>query len=292
MISNNSNIRLNFKQTIRSFYVKARKRVHNESILKLRQKRLVMSVVKHFQPSTDAPQIYRPEGPLGGHYMRVPVQNVYPMVWGNFEPDVCNVIINTVKPAWTVLDIGAHIGHHTLLMAKIVERAGRVISFEPLPENQNLLEENVMLNGYQDNVRIERMAVADKTSLLRLHNFMDRSQAFLDGCSQEVATHEGDVVVPVCALDDYFELLDWPRVNFVKMDIEGAESRAIAGMREVIKRHRPIILMESHGEQARDGIQYLIDNGYQLNKLDPQGKPINYDIENSLLQNEHWLLRP
>lgn len=276
---------------VRDTYVRARRRVPDVLVNTLKRSDLLLRIARRLQPPKEYPQVYRLEGPLKGHLMRIPEPDIYPMAWGSYEPDVCRVMEDIVECGWTVLDIGAHIGYHTLLLAKLVGDNGKIISFEPLPESQEFLRENVLLNGYQETVHIEPIAVAERTCLTRLHHLTDRSQAFLDGCAQDVTDH-GDTVVPACSLDDYFRLLDWPAVHFIKMDIEGAESRAIKGMLEVIDRNRPVFMIESHGEQAREGLSILIENDYELLSIDPQHGPIPCDLESGNLFNEHWLLLP
>ncbi len=274
---------------VHNIYLRSRKSIPERHLSTLKRSDLFMLLVRRMQPPQNNPEIYNLERPLKGHSMRIPLTNVYPMVWGRYEPDVCRAIADIVKPGWTALDIGAHIGYHTLLLAKQVGKNGQVIAFEPLEETRKFLEENVSLNGCDENVRIEPMAVAERTRLLKLHHFMDRCQAFLEGCDQEVSTNEGDVIVPVCSLDDYFGLLDWPPVHFIKMDIEGAESRAIIGMREVIKRNHPIFLIESHGEQAREGLSLLRQEGYKAYRLTKNGLPDADDFSKPIV-NEHWIL--
>ena len=129
------------RQLIYGLYVRTRQKVPESLITRLKQNEILLSLVCRFQPPKNGLEIYRLEGPLEGHHMRIPVTNVYPMVWGCYETDVCPSIKEVVEPGWTVLDVGAHIGYHTLLLAKLVGEKGRVISFEPLPESHEFLEE-------------------------------------------------------------------------------------------------------------------------------------------------------
>ena len=69
---------------------------------------------------------------------------------GSFEPRTVAVFKKYVKPGMTVLDIGAQKGHHTLQLAKLVGKEGKVIAFEPDPEMFALLKENMALNGFNN----------------------------------------------------------------------------------------------------------------------------------------------
>lgn len=277
---------------IHEAYVKARNRIPERLIESMKTRNLPLSMIRRFQPPQDAILLYRVEGPLRAHRMRIPTGYAYPMVWGTFEPDMCKAIEDFVKPGWTVLDLGAHIGYHTLMMAARVGNEGRVISFEPLPENQVILRENITINGYAKIVCLETMAVAEETCLQRLNSSKTSSEAFLDNTSSEANLEKKQFIVPTCCLDDYFRLQGWPCVHLVKIDIEGAESRAIAGMEKVINRHRPIFIIESHGEHARSGLLALIRKGYAVSKLDLNGNTEQFDLASWRIGNEHWLLLP
>src|ERR1035441_6724268 len=67
-----------------------------------------------------------------------------------YEPETKALLGSLIRPGMTVFDIGAHVGHYTLLAARIVGPTGRVYAFEPEPENFALLKRNVELNGYKN----------------------------------------------------------------------------------------------------------------------------------------------
>ncbi|MHB8624630.1 MAG: FkbM family methyltransferase [Aggregatilineales bacterium] len=144
------------------------------------------------------------------------------MVWGEYEPESCAAILRHVRPGMCVLDIGAHIGYHTLLLSKQVGHAGQVICFEPLSENRLLLHENLRLNGLAMQVTIEPMAVADRVSLTLLKYGPSTSQASLTSIT--TSPFEGEVV-PVCDLDSYCELLEWLRYISSKWIWKGQSQR-------------------------------------------------------------------
>jgi FkbM family methyltransferase len=145
-----------------------------------------------------------------------------------------------IREGDVVLDLGANIGYYTLLAARLTGPKGRVYAFEPEPLNYGLLLKNVELNGY-DNVVARQQAVSDKVGRVRF---------FLDGENTGAHTmyqHEGGhnfIEVESVTLDDFFKDRD-NRVDVVKMDIEGAEMAALAGMERVIRDNAGIkIFME------------------------------------------------
>ena len=138
---------------------------------------------------------------------------------GEYGPDSCAIILTYVKPGMRALDIGAHIGYHTLLLKRQVGETGEVICFDPLPENRLLLYRNLQLNHLAGSVRIEPMAITNRVSLTSLHLGSSTSQASL----QPTDGREG-LIVPTCDLGTYCQLLGWLPVHFIKMDVEGCPS--------------------------------------------------------------------
>lgn len=128
------------------------------------------------------------------------------------------------------VDIGANIGFHTLRLSRWAGSKGKVYAFEPDPHNFELLVHNVEANGCR-NVVCLRKAVSDKTGQATLflspYNRGDhRLQAAPDG--------RPSVEVETVALDDI--LSSQPRVDLIKMDIQGAEYRALLGMEKLLRR--------------------------------------------------------
>ena len=129
-----------------------------------------------------------------------------------------------------IFDIGANIGWYTLLAARQVGPAGRVLAFEPDVGNAALLQQNAASNGMA-NVVVVPAAVSDrdgwatflsKGSLQgRLDNAGDAAQGDLAGRNVKRM-----VPVPVLSLDAWLEQVEQPAPNLIKIDIEGAETTA------------------------------------------------------------------
>ena len=80
---------------------------------------------------------------------------------GCFEPFQTELVVNEVRPGDVAIDLGAHIGYYTLLLARLVGPTGRVLAFEPDPDNFALLSRNVEMNGYA-NVELFNAAASDR----------------------------------------------------------------------------------------------------------------------------------
>ena len=154
----------------------------------------------------------------------------------SYEPHVEREMRPLLREGCALLDIGANIGYFTLLAASLVGASGRVIALEPLPDNCELIRLSIAANGFA-NVALHQHAALDR----------EQACAFqLDGSDASLVEDAGaaDAVATSVALDDL--LADEPRIDVVKMDIEGSEARAWRGMRRLIARHRPVVFTEFH----------------------------------------------
>jgi len=206
-------------------------------------------------------------GSLSGYRMTGPgVFGAY--VEKPYESLVAQAIIHLVQPGWVCVDVGAHLGYFTLLMVHLAREKGRVFAFEAHPENFRWLQENMALNGLTVRVTVENLAVSDG------------SQTFVYLNAPTYYTTEWSIVraspvhrslkVRAVALDQYFA--QGPRVNFIKMDIEGAEYLAFLGMRHLLQRDRPVCLIELHGEEGQMAVQFLLESEYTL--MDLEGRTV------------------
>jgi len=193
---------------------------------------------------------------------------------GFCEPEETKFIKNIVLPDWICIDIGANIGYFTILMAR---KCKHVYSFEPEPNNFKLLVNNIGLNQLL-NVNWIDVAITDKREKRKLYlcdtdNGMHRiyKSKWCNGGSVNVLT--GDL--------DSFTL---PRINLIKMDIEGAEYGALKGMVELLKRDKPLIIMEFHplsiieyGVDPRKVYDFIKKLGYTIRLIPNITQPLTYE---------------
>jgi FkbM family methyltransferase len=195
------------------------------------------------------------------------------------EPEVVAALQGIVQPGWVCLDIGAHYGYFTLLLAQLTGPTGRVIAFEAIEENAAILRRNVALNNLEQRVTVENYAISDgSTNTVHLALPETFSLEWTMMQDKGVKTREA----PAIALDDYFK--GRAGINLVKMDIEGAEALAIRGMHRVLKEARPVLVIELHGEGGQRALQELWQLGYHLWDLErqidykpPSGPPLPSD---------------
>jgi len=164
---------------------------------------------------------------------------------GCHEPDLTSKLLPFIKPGMTVFDIGANIGFFTVLMARRVGASGSVHAFEINPNVLDLLEENIRI-ARVDNVRIARLAAARNNgeSEFFVPRAGDEGEGSLKSSNRYEA--EGTIKVRTVALDDYIRENAIGRVDLVKIDIEGGESEAFEGARQLLSSpQRPVLMFEA-----------------------------------------------
>lgn len=129
----------------------------------------------------------------------------------------------------TVIDCGAGHGAFVLYAAKVVGDTGRVIAFEPDSLNHKKLLDNIELNNLANVTVINKGVWSENTTLIFNEEHTEGSSLFFDGKSESTSN------IPVVSIDNELKRIGIKQVNFIKMDIEGAEIEAIRGAKEVLK---------------------------------------------------------
>lgn len=154
---------------------------------------------------------------------------------GQYEPQETALLRTLLKPGMTVVDVGANWGYHTLLAAHLVGPGGRVISVEPDPRLFATLSRNVERNAL-DQVRVLQVAAADGPGTLRLLGFDPRAGNYgISRLAMGDGNQDGTFAVTARDLDGLLAELDVAQVDVLKMDIEGAEVLALAGLAQMLQ---------------------------------------------------------
>lgn len=147
-------------------------------------------------------------------------------VSGSYEPHICAAMRAALKPGDRFLDVGANCGYLSLYAAKIVGPSGRVLAFEPNPAMRDALARNAALNCLADRVEILGVGLSDAPASAALHLTRGNTGA------GSLRPADGTDAVPI-ELETYDRLAaanGWPAPDLVKIDVEGAEVRALRGM--------------------------------------------------------------
>jgi FkbM family methyltransferase len=174
-----------------------------------------------------------------------------------------------------VIDVGANIGYYTLLFSRLVGEQGKVLSFEPEPKNFEILKKNIEINAYK-NVQIEQVALSDKNGEIDL--FVSDNML-----NHKIYRTENIISKPIkvkaITLDDYVskhELTD--KINFIKIDVEGAELKAMNGMKHILQESKKLKIftefmfhhLKQCGSEPKDLVNLLLDEGFEIHYVDPQ----------------------
>lgn len=167
---------------------------------------------------------------------------------GEQEAEVYGAAGRGVRPGDVVLDCGANVGVYT---RHALEAGARlVVAIEPAPENLHCLNRNFADEIRAGRVRVYPKGVWDKDDTLTLRTFGDQSGG--DSVALKFPGSRAGPTVPLTTIDKLVEELHLERVDFIKMDIEGAERRALTGAKATIERFRPgmAISMEHEADDA------------------------------------------
>lgn len=189
---------------------------------------------------------------------------------GTYEPNSLLVVRNLLRPGSVFFDIGANAGVFTLAASKWVGPTGSVIAFEPSSREYPLLVENVALNGLS-NVRLEKLAISDKTGAHLLHLAIHKHNGQNTLC-QEFA-YEGvnsgtTETVSLITLDQYVAEKGFSRIDLIKLDIEGAEYQAFLGAKNTLATLRPALVFEIVKSALQKNRIDIRDLEEFLNKMD------------------------
>ena len=196
-------------------------------------------------------------------------------IYNKFETEI---VKNQIKESDIVIDIGAHIGYFSLIFAKLVGNNGKVFSFEPEPENYKILKKNIEINNYQ-NVILEQKGVSDINNSVKLYSGSTSSgSSRIYKPEQNLSKFNKNTIdIQTIILDEYFSKLGLTnKINFIKMDIEGAEILALKGMQKILRESENLKIftefnrefLEDAGTNPNELFELLENEGFSIYYVD------------------------
>ena len=161
-----------------------------------------------------------------------------------YEPEF-DLLSKWIKPGDYVVDAGANIGHYTTRLSDLVGQTGRVFAFEPLPQAFELLTSISSRQG-NNNTTLINAALSDRTKFAQMEipNFDTGLINYYVASIKEGESGQG-----IYCLN--FDSLQIPeKLSFVKIDVEDHEIFVLRGMRETLKRDKPVIVIEGRSEEV------------------------------------------
>jgi FkbM family methyltransferase len=185
---------------------------------------------------------------------------------GYWEPHVESALRRFLGPGSVFVDIGANVGWHTALASSIVGADGLVYAIEPNPDNARLIAHTIQHNRLSM-VRLVPVALGESTGFSAFRSAIGSNGGFV-GQDKTDFIEPGVTIVPTMRFDD----LDIPRVDVIKIDVEGAEPIVFRGAGATIERDHPVIIFEFScemtervgGVAGRDHLKMFESYGYEL----------------------------
>ena len=222
-------------------------------------------------------------GPAAGINYRVHLPQDKQIWTGTYEAEVATKICETVIPGKACFDIGAHRGFLSGVMA--VAGASEVHCFEPNPEN---IEQLRSLRDLNEDYRfvLHEMAVGNHSGTAKFLLMGESSMGKVrESDFQSDVPDAGNLTVQAGRLDDLIDEGAIPPPGLIKIDVEGAEEFVLEGGANLLRKHRPHIILEAHSQLlAHRCVSTLEDTGYRVESLQQKN-----DSEENPEATSHWV---
>lgn len=191
-----------------------------------------------------------------------------------YETHITNEIISNVKEGDVCIDVGANIGHHTIIMSKVVGSDGHVFAYEPIDKIRDQLNKSLIENKI-NNVTILKEALSNEETYMDL--FLRDGN--IGGSSFVDVGDKNKIKVNVKTLDSY----NYEKVNFIKIDVEGFELNVLKGGENTLEKTKPKIIFEyspiyykrHNPSDTTEILNFLKNKNYILYDLEDKRKVIN-----------------
>jgi FkbM family methyltransferase len=197
-------------------------------------------------------------------------QRLYKTGWLGVDYQDIYFLRNLIRPGDYCIDIGAHLGYFTCELSRLAGSNGHVYAIEPMSKFYQTLRALIKSRGIS-NVTLEQYAMGAETEFVemgipRVDNVKKFAYARAVEYNDWLEYVESEKVRNIRG-DEHFAGL--PRLDFIKCDVEGLELSVFRSFREIIRKHRPVILCELGDPQDRGRLLELLgENDYALYYLE------------------------
>lgn len=173
------------------------------------------------------------------------------LTYGEFSEGEVECFRSLLEPGMSVVEVGANYGAHTIPLARMVGRSGTMLAIEPQRLAYQALCGNIALNSLPQASALHAAVGAASTHIVV--PLLDPDAPHNIG-GLALGTHETGERVPQVTLDE----LDLPRLDLLKADVEGMEPEVLIGAVATVRRHRPILYLESDRDDRRAELRALL----------------------------------
>lgn len=173
--------------------------------------------------------------------------------WGAVSDPEYHLLPSLLSPGDWCIDVGANVGDYTLRMSELVGAGGRVVAVEPLPSELEVLSSNVRASRYA-NVTVLGIAASDHLHVAYMEIPNWSGSRLPDAYDAHITAAPSDLSVLCLPLDSL--ALEQP-VALIKVDAEGWDDHALAGMTRLIERDRPHLIVETVGAETQAWLESL-----------------------------------
>jgi FkbM family methyltransferase len=189
----------------------------------------------------------------------------------NYEEDNFSFLKSVCGEGAVVLDIGAHIGLFSAIAARVAGDSGKVFAFEPAPNTLPVLYQTIRINQLGNVISPVNQAMGKETGKITF--FISDEEA---DNSNSLVSYKQDrklngVEVDVNTIDHFVASKKLNRVDFIKIDVEGAEFDTIRGGVEVFRKYQPSFILAIHpepiekkGDKLEDIYDFLLSLNYNI----------------------------
>lgn len=198
------------------------------------------------------------------------------VAWGTYEYWKTRLFSNLVNEGMTILDIGSCEGYYAILFASLMHDKGRVLAFEPDPDNCRWLRTNIATNGYKC-IEIHEYALSDIEGETTFHPGGGVGSLIRDSSALSLFHRPRDpVTVRTRTLDNVLRDANIQNVDLIKMDVEGADLLVLKGAQHTLRTMNVRILMDIdvHGDEERELFDLLATCGFSSYRIGKHLKPI------------------
>ncbi len=206
------------------------------------------------------------------------------LIYGDYDHELHLLLQRRIRAGMTALDVGSNLGEMALHMGRLVGTTGQVHAFEPMPLAFSRLSEHITRNHLENIIRPWPLALGNHEGMLHLH--APREDADNQGLGSivnpEIAAASERIEVAASTLDAWRHHESIGKIDFIKLDIQGAEWLFLEGAAETLRECRPEIAMEISpadlakiNHTSRELVQAVEKLGYRVYAI-ARGEPTRY----------------